>query len=37
VDLLPLANELRRLRPQLDIAFSVLFPDVARFAETPLP
>lgn len=37
VDLLPLAYELRRLRPQLDIAFSVLFPDVARRAEKRLP
>jgi acyl carrier protein phosphodiesterase len=35
VDLLPLAVELRRLRPQLDAAFSVLFPDVARLAATP--
>lgn len=33
VDLLPLADELRRLRPQLDAAFCVLFPDVARLAE----
>ena len=33
VDLLPLADELRRLQPQLDAAFSVLFPDVARLAE----
>lgn len=32
VDLLPLAGELRRLHPQLDAAFSVLFPDVARLA-----
>jgi acyl carrier protein phosphodiesterase len=37
VDLLPLAYELRRLRPQLDIAFSVLFPDVVRRAEKRLP
>jgi acyl carrier protein phosphodiesterase len=34
VDLLPLADELRRLGPRLDAAFSVLFPDVARLAET---
>ena len=32
VDLLPLAGELQRLRPELDAAFAVLFPDVARIA-----
>ena len=34
VDLLPLANELRRLQPRLDSAFGVLFPDVASFADS---
>ena len=36
VDLLPLAGELRRLRPELDTAFAVLFPDVMRFAAAQL-
>jgi acyl carrier protein phosphodiesterase len=37
VDLLPLAGELLRLRPQLDAAFGILFPDVARLAQARSP
>ena len=36
VDLLPLAGELQRLRPELDAAFAVLFPYVMRLAATRL-
>ena len=36
VDLRPLASELQRLRPELDTAFAVLFPDVMRFAAARL-
>ncbi|MEP7085002.1 MAG: ACP phosphodiesterase [Betaproteobacteria bacterium] len=32
VELRPLADELKRLQPELDSAFAVLFPDVKRFA-----
>lgn len=36
VDLLPLADELRRLQPELDGMFGELFPDVARLAGNRL-
>lgn len=36
VDLLPLADELLRLEPELDVMFGELFPDVARLAENRL-